>query len=256
MKKHNQKMYNQFGQEYQKARDDRESDRLFNEFIEIPSMIKSVKNIKGKNILDVGCGVGIHAAEYAKSEATVVGVDISKTMIKLAKERFSDTQFFIASADKLPFKDKTFDVVTSSLMVSNIKNLKKTFQEINRVLKKRGLFYYSDISPIQASMESKKINDIKIFGIGQILNTKTGIKRVIGSAFKDKVKSRDFLPGMNIKYVSRTLESHIKPIVNSGFELIDFINCRPTKKFKKLNPELYNIYNQTPLFSIFVCRKK
>ena len=60
IEEHNKKMYDQFGKEYQKGRDEKQKCRLYNEFLEVPSMIKAVGNIRGEKLLDVGCGAGVH----------------------------------------------------------------------------------------------------------------------------------------------------------------------------------------------------
>jgi len=44
LEKHRKKMYNNFGNEYQKK-------RIYNDYIEIPNMLKTVKSIKGKTLI-------------------------------------------------------------------------------------------------------------------------------------------------------------------------------------------------------------
>jgi preprotein translocase subunit SecA len=54
---------------------------------------------------------------------------------------------------KLPYKNSSFDIVTASLSVDYIKDLIPVFKEISRVLKKGGVFYYSNESPIASARE-------------------------------------------------------------------------------------------------------
>jgi hypothetical protein len=42
----------------------------------------------------------------------------------------------------------------------------------------------------------------------------------------------------------------------AGFELVDFINCKPTPGFKKCNPQKYKWCCRIPAFSIYVAQKK
>jgi ubiquinone/menaquinone biosynthesis C-methylase UbiE len=64
-------------------------------------------------VLDVGCGSGWATRLLAEqaSEGRVVGIDISDEMIHLARDlssSFSNAEFRVASAEKLPFKDNEF----------------------------------------------------------------------------------------------------------------------------------------------------
>ena len=99
--------------------------RIFNELVEVPSMVKSVGNIKGKKLLDVGCGAGVHIKKYLKKGAKCRGIDISKSMIEMAKKNCPNVDFKVGSMTKLPYKDSSFDIVTASLSMDYIKNLEK-----------------------------------------------------------------------------------------------------------------------------------
>ncbi len=48
------------------------------------------KNLRGKRILDAGCGAGNFAFEAAELGAQVIGIDLSPTLIKLARDRMPD----------------------------------------------------------------------------------------------------------------------------------------------------------------------
>src|SRR6185369_13695546 len=62
------------------------------------------------NILDAGCGTG-RLAELMKNVGEVTGIDMSDEALKFAKERGIKVKK--ASVMKLPFKDNSFDVITS-----------------------------------------------------------------------------------------------------------------------------------------------
>lgn len=86
VEKHTRKMYDEYGEEYQRTRDAGDKSRLYNEFLEVPAMVKAVGDVKGKKLLDVGSGVGVHIKKYLKKGAKCYGVDISKTMIELVRK--------------------------------------------------------------------------------------------------------------------------------------------------------------------------
>ena len=65
--------------------------------------------LSGKRILDCGCGVGLLARSLAADGAIVTGIDPSETVIETARSNVPDATFQVASAERLPFADGSFD---------------------------------------------------------------------------------------------------------------------------------------------------
>src|SRR3989338_11472275 len=102
----------------------------------IRSYIKNNEKIK---ILDVGCGTGYNI-KIMRKFGEVYGIDYSKEAIKFCKlNKVKNVK--IASVEKIPFKDNTFDLVTSFevLYHQNVKDYKKAIIEFHRILNKDGL---------------------------------------------------------------------------------------------------------------------
>ncbi len=98
-----------------------------------------------KQILDYGCGTGVHSMYMAKRGAFVTGIDISDVAIKVAKvfakkENVSNRcNFLVGNVEKMGFPDNSFDIVFSSGMMAYL-DLDKALSEVCRVLKKDGIF--------------------------------------------------------------------------------------------------------------------
>jgi len=90
-------------------------------------------------ILDIGCGKGfmLHDFKELMSEATIAGIDISNYAIENAMSSVR-TFLKIASAEKLPYPDKSFDLVISINSIHNLplERLKNALREIQRVCRK------------------------------------------------------------------------------------------------------------------------
>jgi ubiquinone/menaquinone biosynthesis C-methylase UbiE len=89
-------------------------------------------------ILDVACGPGHLAARAADRGATSVGVDIAEPMIKIASQRFPQTEFRRADAHALPFPDESFDAVVVNLGVPHLGRPEQAVSEFRRVLTPNG----------------------------------------------------------------------------------------------------------------------
>lgn len=97
-------------------------------------------------VLDLCCGTGDFTKIITKffPRAKVIGLDFSKKMLKLAKEKNPNNVFMQADCTNLPFKDKEFNYITMGFGLRNIKDRQKAISEIYRVLEKGGKFLHLD----------------------------------------------------------------------------------------------------------------
>ena len=101
----------------------------------------------GWTMLDIGCGGGATLQRLLKRSrgAQVYGIDISEESVAKAKKvnaKVLDKQVFVTlgSAEKLPYEDGKFDLVTAVETVYFCPNLPNCLQEVRRVLKSGGKF--------------------------------------------------------------------------------------------------------------------
>lgn len=96
-------------------------------------------DLRGRRVLDVGCGTGLLAAALAEqAHAKVWGVDASAEMVAVARANVpSGVGVRQAAAEELPFRDGWFDRVTMSLVV-HLVDRPRAFAEAHRVLRQDG----------------------------------------------------------------------------------------------------------------------
>lgn len=220
---------------------------FYNELLEMPTTLKLLGNVKGKKILDLGCGTGIYSKLLTKKGAKIKGIDISNKMIEIARKENSNVEFIVGGIEKLPYKNNEFDIVLSALVLEHVKNWSKILREVNRVLKKGGLFVFSIENPV--------------------INATKGIRyhnkdfRIVKDYFKESLRISKWqmggeVGGIYMKRYHKTYGTIVKLLVKNGFELVDYEDARPLKKAKKLFPKDYRITNVLPYFCTWKWKKK
>ncbi|WMJ77111.1 MULTISPECIES: class I SAM-dependent methyltransferase [unclassified Sedimentibacter] len=109
-------------------------------------IIKSTDMKEGKDVLDLGCGPGLYVKEFAKTGATITGIDISERSINYANENIKteyEKTFFIRKNYLDINFEKSFDIVT--LIFYDFCALSTNEQElllskIHRALRDNGIF--------------------------------------------------------------------------------------------------------------------
>lgn len=119
------------------------------------------KFVGNKKILDLACGSGFGSAMLADAGAqSVDGLDIATEAIDYAKENYSREQitFHQGSADSLPFKDDSFDMIVSFETIEHLPDdiRAKYLDEMYRVLTDDGLLLLSTPNKVILSPWTRK----------------------------------------------------------------------------------------------------
>lgn len=104
------------------------------------------KGYQGKRVLEIGLGTGTDFINWIRNGALATGIDFSWSSINMVKQRLfveginpNCFGLFLADAEELPFKDKTFDLVYAWGVLHHTPNIELALKEIYRVLKPAGI---------------------------------------------------------------------------------------------------------------------
>lgn len=92
-----------------------------------------------EKILDLGCGTGDLTYEISKSGASIIGMDASPQMIKMAQEKYNHLQFIVANGENFQVEEQ-FDAVFSNAALHWMKNAGGVIQSVHRALRQDGRF--------------------------------------------------------------------------------------------------------------------
>ncbi len=115
-------------------------------------------DVAGRAVLDVGCGRGGTLSvlnEYFRPSRTV-GLDLCHGAVAFCGRRYDRSRFINGDAERLPFPDATFDIVTNVESSHTYPTIASFYREVHRVLRPRGVFLYTDMQPreqLRANLE-------------------------------------------------------------------------------------------------------
>lgn len=99
-----------------------------------------LSQLKFNNCLDVGCASGYMVSQISGifPNAKYYGIDIYDKAIEYAKNKYLNIEFIVAPANKLPFKNNSFDLILFYETIEHVEEPQECLNEIKRVLKKEG----------------------------------------------------------------------------------------------------------------------
>jgi ubiquinone/menaquinone biosynthesis C-methylase UbiE len=219
--------------------------------IEVPYILELIGDVRGKKVLDVGCGGGFYSLWLSEKGAKVLGIDGSKEMIKIAKKKASKkmfgTKFLIGDITDLRIEDGVFDLVLSTLVLMELKELNKGIGELVRVTKNGGDIVISIQHPILTAGDWERESGQKLFRKLDGYFRERALEAVWENEKKEQV---------TFKYYHRPLQAYIQPFLERGCVLTHLIEPYPHKAYKIFNPREYEDTRRIPHFIIFKFQKR
>ena len=132
----------------------RAKDGNANDLFEIPALLSILPELKGKRVLDLGCGYGEHCKLFLERGAeSVTGIDISEKMLAVARQENSDPRirYLHMAIEDIGQLKETFDVVVSSLALHYVEDFSGVCQNVCGLLSPGGIFLFSQEHPLVTS---------------------------------------------------------------------------------------------------------
>jgi len=147
-----------------------------------------LSRIADEEILEIGFGTGINLQFYPGVVKKIIGVDINKGMTKKAREKILESQnkveLHTTGSETLPFPDNRFDAAVSTYTLCSIKNITSALNEIYRVVKPGGKYYFLEhglADNLKTQKWQNRLNPIQNIWTGGC-NLNRDIKSLINNA--------------------------------------------------------------------------
>lgn len=219
--------WNIVAKEYSKKVEGKESQGfLIRENCLNPYLFSSLGDVKGKKILDYGCGDGWLSGKLKERGADIEGCDISEKFIDIAKKNYPDIKFSVINK-KTSYKDNEFDIVLSNIVLHITEDYKNLLNEMYRILKPNGKCIVTIMHP--RHYKEEQINLSK-------------------PEEKLEIKVEGSIP---VVYYKRNPEIYEKAFNDAGFKINNKIECIAKSL---ISPELKK-YSEKPFFLLYETEK-
>lgn len=180
--------------------------------------LKLLGNLRGKKVIEIGCGGAQCGIAMAKKGAKVTGIDQSEEQLKFAKQlaeknkvKINLIQGSFQNLSKL--KSNNYDLAFSAFAFQYSPDIKKVFKQVHRILKKKGLFVFSLDHPFF-----------------DIINTKT--LKIEKSYFETGKYTEKMSEGPDLILYSHKISDLFNALVESGFEVEKIVEPDSRIKYK------------------------
>ena len=115
------------------------------------------------DVIDIGCGTGIHASLLTQKGANVDGLDLNKEMLDIAKTRLK-TNLYLQNILELQINKKYNVIISMFAVLNHLKNkkeLEKCFANFQKILKPNGKIIIDLHNPQTSGTKTDSFNNMK-----------------------------------------------------------------------------------------------
>lgn len=230
--------------------------RSYANMIEVPAVMRLAGNLRGRRVLDLGCGSGEYSLDFARGGADVTGLDISSRALGIARQKSLEQNVRVnfvkgTISDLGMFRGCKFDIVFSSAAMHYIDDIEAVFKAVHGLLDDCGMFILSVIHPYYTG-QYPLIDYLgeDMYAVFQMRYFNRKIRQYI----PPWAKNCDEKCGRLLSY-HYTAGDYFGALRRSGFFVDELVEPEPLPEWKDTHPRRYYEMKNFPLFMIFGCYK-
>ncbi|MCG9576380.1 class I SAM-dependent methyltransferase [Vibrio tubiashii] len=214
-------------------------DNIYNALLERPSTLALLGDVKGKAVVDMGCGSGIYAQWFLEqSVSSLTCVDLSAEMIDLVKSEYGArlTAYVQDLSKGLPNEaSNSADIIVCPLVLHYIEDLNVVFKDVYRVLKPGGYIVFSTHHPFADFECTTSGNYFERERVTEDWNT-------VGDP-------------VEVSFYRRSLTEISDAVTSSGLVISRISEGEVDERARAISEEAYQHLKHNPNFIFFRCEK-
>ena len=215
-----------------------------NNMIEKPIFLEMIGDVKGKKVLDLGCGDAKFGVELLQKGCTSYdGVEGSENMAKEATKSLTGTvgNVHLSPMETWDFQTGSYDLVVSRLALHYLADLKDIVRKAHKTLANDGRFVFSVQHPVLTS------------SIKSAAASSSKADWIVDDYFNIGERVEPWIDKKVVKY-HRTIEEYFQLLKQAGFMIEDIREGTPRVEEFTSESE-YKRRLRIPLFLMFACKK-
>ena len=206
-------------------------------------MLDLLGDVRGRSVIDIGCGEGRFSRLLSKLGARVTGIDLTEAFVERARSVSAGETYLIGNAEDLHgVESDAFDLAVSYIVLVDLLDFRSAINAAYRVLRPGGRFVICNIHPMRSSRPGGwiKQGDVKLF--------------YPVDDYTDEGPREFMWLGRQFVNMHRTLSSHIAAFLDAGFVLHALREPTPSPEELAANPTFDDEF-RAPNFIIYVLEK-
>ena len=188
------------------------NERLIDNFVRLTGLPA------GARVVDLGCGSGVFTNVLQQRGYRCTGIDLSPTLIKIAREKYPGIHFLEGDIEKLPFPDGQFDGVLLSGVLHHLPELSRCATEVMRILRPGGRYFAFDPNRMNPFMYLYRDRSSPFYSsIGVTENERPVLASRIATIFRAAGfrTGTEFMSGLKYRYIASGKVRWLLPLYNA-----------------------------------------
>lgn len=191
------------------------------------NVLEIAGDVRGKDILDLGCGEGYLSRALWRQGANIWGIDAAPGMIHIAREADVEHSARYVVGDitfELPYDKDRFDLIISNMVFMDIENVGEAIKQATRVLKTHGKLIFSVVHPCFFHALGEWID----------INTPHPALR-FKNRYIQQIAYRKRLPGLSsdvlVNHYNRPIQDYVRLLLENELSISDFRETSFTREY-------------------------
>lgn len=206
-------------------------------------LLTEIGDLRGKKIMDLGCGNGDFAFKLKDGGAEVLGVDISSEILDIARSKYTDIEFLLHDFTEGKIDSLTkYEVVVMELVIMFVNEVDDLFRNLSESLTVEGKVYVAILHPFYLILSQylAEASGLNIKGFDDYF-----VEQIL------RLESED----VDLTYFSRSVSWYVKKFIENGFKIIDVEEPKFVGGGQVDKSVLQNTMDKVPSVMLFTLQK-